>query len=264
MTNDNKIVIDQMNEEVNISSSNRIVSLVPSQTELLFHLGLEKEVVGITKFCIKPDQWFKEKERVGGTKKLNIDKIVELKPDLIIGNKEENTKEDIEKLKELGFSVWMSDIFNMKDNLEMINAIGEITNKPEKAQEIVSKIESQFNQLNPTNEDKTVLYFIWKSPFFLVGPDTFIDSQLQSCGFKNLAKESRYPEMTVEEINDLKPDYLFFSSEPFPFSEKHLAELEELFPHSKCILVDGEMFSWTGSRQMFAADYFNDLIESLT
>ena len=262
MSKDN-IVIDQMEKEIQISSTNRIVSLVPSQTELLYHLGLVEEVIGITKFCIKPDQWFRKKERIGGTKNLNIDKIIGLNPDLILGNKEENNKEDIEKLIDLGFSVWMSDIYNMSDNLNMIKSVGNIFNRSEKADKIISKIESNFKKLIPLKKKKSVLYFIWKSPFFVVGKNTFIDSQLKTCGFKNLAKENRYPEVSIEEINQLNPDYLLFSSEPYPFSDEHLVELEKLFPQSKCALVDGEMFSWPGSRQMFAADYFSDLIKSL-
>ena len=103
-----ELFIDQLQSEIRLDRvPRRIVSLVPSQTELLYDLGLEDEVVGITKFCIHPNKWFSSKDRIGGTKSINIDQVKSLAPDLIIGNKEENTIEDIERLREIA-PVWMS------------------------------------------------------------------------------------------------------------------------------------------------------------
>jgi ABC-type Fe3+-hydroxamate transport system substrate-binding protein len=142
----------------------RIVSVVPSQTELLFDLGLENEVIGITKFCIHPNSWFKNKTRVGGTKTLNIEKIKQLNPDLIIANKEENTKEQIEELQKL-FPVWTSDIRNLQDSIEMIKQVGLNTNSTEEANKIITKIEQDFNFLSSTQKQpKSTLYFIWREP----------------------------------------------------------------------------------------------------
>lgn len=238
----------------------RIVSIVPSQTELLFDLGLNEEVIGITKFCVHPQTWFRSKERVGGTKKLNIEKIRSLKPDLIIGNKEENSKEDIEKLEKIA-PVWMSDIFDLKDAFEMISSIGHIVDKEKEALVLISQIEKNFENLEKFVDPKSVLYFIWKDPYLLAGKQTFIDDMIKRLGCENLCSESRYPELKKE--GKLNPDFVFLSSEPYPFSEKHFPELKNIFPNSKIMIVDGEMFSWYGSRLKYAADYFKRLSAEL-
>src|SRR4051812_11307667 len=117
---------DQMGNAVELEGPpSRIVSLVPSQTELLFYLGLDKEVAGITKFCIHPAEMFHSKPRVGGTKKYDFEKIRQLAPDLIIGNKEENEQKQVEELQKL-YPVWMSDIRNLADALQMIRSVGEL------------------------------------------------------------------------------------------------------------------------------------------
>lgn len=236
----------------------RIISLVPSQTELLHYLGLENEVVGITKFCIHPYKWFRSKERVGGTKSLDIEKIRGLKPDLIIGNKEENEQSDIESLMEIA-PVWMSDIFNLEDALFMIKSVGDIANRSIESIELVKLIQSRFESLNSIKEDKTVLYFIWQEPMMLAGKNTFIDAMLQKCGLTNLAGNERYPEASGKE----KPDVVFLSSEPFPFAEKHITDFEQIYPNAKIVLVDGEFFSWYGSRLKDAPAYFNQLLAQL-
>jgi len=250
---------DQMKREVILPAFPlRIVSLVPSQTELLYYLELENEVVGITKFCIRPNEWFRTKERVGGTKSLDIEKIRELKPDLIIGNKEENEQKDIEVLTDIA-PVWMSDIYDLNDALAMINAIGEITNKSIEVNKLVSLIENRFELLNSIKKNKTVLYFIWQEPMMLAGKNTFIDAMLQECGLENLARNERYPQA----IGDENPDFVFLSSEPFPFGEKHILEFQQLYPKAKIVLVDGEFFSWYGSRLKDAPAYFNQLLAEL-
>lgn len=240
----------------------RIVSLVPSQTELLFDLGLENEIVGITKFCIHPDKIFKSKDKIGGTKQLNINKIKELKPDLVIANKEENVKEQIEELAK-EFPVWTSDIYNLQDSIEMIEKIGELTSKESEAKNMSVEIKNRFNHLYKRN--KRVLYLIWNKPYMAAGQYTFIGDMLNHCGLINVieGKESRYPELSEEKIKELNPDYIFLSSEPYPFSNVHLNELYSKFPNSKPILVDGEMFSWYGSRLLKSADYFNQLMASI-
>ena len=138
---------DMTGNQLTIGVPKRIVSLVPSQTELLYDLGLNEEVVGITKFCVHPDRWFKTKTRIGGTKQLQIEKIKELKPDLIIASKEENVKEQIEELAK-DFPVWISDVNNLEDALKMIGSIGELLQKQIQAQNLVNQIKLGFSQLN--------------------------------------------------------------------------------------------------------------------
>ncbi|MBU2020171.1 MAG: ABC transporter substrate-binding protein [Bacteroidetes bacterium] len=250
--------VDQLGRSVRIDQKPvRIVSLVPSQTELLHALGLEDEVVGITKFCIYPQQWFQNKERIGGTKNLNIELIRSLNPDLIIGNKEENTFDDISIL-EKEFPVWMSDVNSLEDADDMILKLGEIVGKLELAQELKKNIHTAFQQLDNSVSPKKVLYYIWSEPDFVVGGNTFIDAIIKRIGWENVVKETRYPECHPRYIEEA--DCLLLSSEPFPFKEKHKEEFEKLYPNKEIILVNGEYFSWYGSRLLDAPIYFSTLI----
>ncbi len=251
------VFIDQTGRSVSLSATaQRIISLVPSQTELLFDLGLNKEVVGITKFCVHPAEWFRSKTRVGGTKQLKMDIIHQLQPDLIIANKEENVKEQIEEL-EKHYPVWVSDVNNLEDAYEMIDQTGLITNKQQPAHEIINRIKENFAQL-PTQDSKLrTAYFIWQNPYMTIGGDTFIHSMLEAAGFNNIyADKKRYPELSIDELQAADCQLLLLSSEPFPFTQKHIDELQPLLPATKIILADGEMFSWYGSRLQYAPEYF--------
>jgi ABC-type Fe3+-hydroxamate transport system substrate-binding protein len=257
-----KIFSDQCWNKISLPRApSRIVSLVPSQTELLYDLGLGNEVVGITKFCVHPPSWKNQKTIIGGTKNFNFDLIDELQPDLIIGNKEENYKEGIEALQRK-YNVWMSDIFNLNDALGMIEQVGEICERQEKATAIIGEIKSSFDKLKFANQQR-VLYLIWKEPWMCAGKNTFIDSMLEKIGFVNAVTTFRYPELSVTEIADIDPDIIFLSSEPYPFKDKHISSLKEISPRSKVMLVDGEMFSWYGSRLRLAVDYFNGVVGSI-
>lgn len=250
--------VDQMGRSVTVTfPPKRIVSLVPSQTELLYSFGLTKEVIGITKFCIYPDSWFRTKQRIGGTKQLKLEEILALKPDLIIGNKEENTKDDITFLEQ-HVPVWMSDINTFEEAIEMIEFVGQLTNKQTIARQLNTSIEQEFKKLGDIGKGKSVLYFIWDEPSFVVGKSTFIDSVLTKIGFVNACQKERYP--ALSDLDDLNPDFVFLSSEPFPFKDEHILKYQELFPTSKIILVDGESFSWYGSRMLEAPNYFKKMI----
>lgn len=254
---------DQLNNTIELNDfPKRIISIVPSQSELLWDLGLREELIGITKFCIHPSKMFTSIERVGGTKKLNLDKIRTLNPDLIIGNKEENEQAQINELKK-EFNVWMSDIYTLNDAIQTIKSIGELVNKKDRAIDITNHIEVSFNKLNKI--DKTVLYLIWKNPYMVAGKATFIGDILNRIGLKNVIEDSdaRYPEITVEEIKKLKPELVFLSSEPYPFKAHHLSELQQELPKTKILLVDGELFSWYGSRLLKSVEYFNQLISTI-
>lgn len=258
-----KIFTDQLGREVTINyPPKRIISVVPSQTELLFELGLSTEVIGITKFCVHPASQFKAKTKVGGTKKLNIDLIRSLQPDLIIGNREENTQEDIELLSK-EFPVWMSDIYNLEDAMKTITQIAELVDRQPEATYLNHLISAGFTDLQTLalqlGIDKKVAYMIWKDPYMLAGKDTFINDILMKIGLTNVIRESRYPEIDIEELAVLKPDFVFLSSEPYPFREKHVEELNAALPGVKIMLVDGEMFSWYGSRLVKAVQYMFQL-----
>jgi ABC-type Fe3+-hydroxamate transport system substrate-binding protein len=241
----------------------RIISLVPSQTELLFDLGLENELVGITKFCIHPAEKVKTKTKIGGTKNFNFEVIDALQPDLIIGNKEENYQEGIEKLAEK-YPVWMSDIFTLEDAVAMIRKVGELTGKSENAIEIAAIIETSFAALPLPKRRISAAYFIWKNPYMAAGSNTFINDMLQHCGFENvISNTERYPEISIEMLQKSQPEVILLSSEPYPFQEKHFREFQEILPEAKIMIVDGEMFSWYGSRLLKAPEYFQKLLVSI-
>ncbi len=257
------IFTDQMGRPVSVSYPPRhIISLVPSQTELLFDLGLNEQIVGITKFCIHPAHGFKSVTKVGGTKSVNLQKIRELRPDLIIGNKEENEQGQMEDLMK-EFPVWMSDISILDDALVMINQIGEITATSDRARELTSKIAEGFKSLTSSQRVLRVAYFIWKDPYMLAGRDTFIDDILQRAGFDNISTWSRYPQLTIDELKELQPDIIFLSSEPYPFKDVHVKEMERLCPNATTMVVDGEMFSWYGSRLLRTPGYIRTLSEKI-
>ena len=251
---------DQLNNSIELQLfPKRIISIVPSQSELLWDLGLRDELVGITKFCIHPKEMFNSIERVGGTKTLNIEKIRALKPELIIGNKEENEQSQILELQK-DFPVWMSDIYNLEDALQMIELVGELVNQSNKANQIKNNIQHSFLELQKVS--KTGLYLIWNKPYMAAGRATFIGDMLQKIGIQNvLEQSSRYPELSLSDIKALNPDVIFLSSEPYPFKQEHIKELQNDLPNSKVILVDGELFSWYGSRLEKSVCYFNELIK---
>lgn len=241
----------------------RIISLVPSQTELLFDLGLDERVIAITKFCIHPAAKFKSTRKIGGTKKLDLALIRELQPDLIIGNKEENEESQIRELME-SFPVWMSDIHNLGEALDMISRLGALVAETEEAERIAARIAESFAGLSaelPAGKPSTVAYFIWKDPYMAAGKNTFIDAMLGCCGLTNVFAESRYPQISPEQLRKANPAYIFLSSEPYPFSEKHMDFFRELCPQASVKIVDGELFSWYGSRLQHSPAYFKEIMQ---
>lgn len=259
-------LVDQLNRPIDLKEpAKRIVSLVPSITEFLNDIGLEQEVIGITKFCIKPEHWLNEKQRVGGTKTLAIDTIISLKPDLILANKEENTQEQIELLAEL-FPTYISDINKLEDTYLCLTDIGILCNRKFEAEQMNKSIKEGFHQLKNRVKGKGVYYFIWQNPIMIVGSNTFINSILEYFGFNNLGKYKgeRYPETSLAEIKNSQADYIFLSSEPYPFKKKQQKEIQLEFPNTNVVLVDGEAFSWYGSRLKHSLPYYNSLLNSLT
>ena len=240
----------------------RIVSLVPSQTELLYDLGLRNEVVGITKFCIHPDEWFRSKKRIGGTKTVHTDQVAALQPDLILANKEENTREQVEELA-AQFPVWISDIKTVNEGLQMIREVGLITGHEEWGLAIANEISKGFEVLaRQSTAQKRVAYFIWRKPWMCAGGDTFISNVLERMGWENaLGDMTRYPEIDLEQLMGRNIDMVLLSSEPYPFKAPHIAEIKAALPGVKVMLVDGEMFSWYGSRMRLATSYLGNLLQ---
>jgi ABC-type Fe3+-hydroxamate transport system substrate-binding protein len=243
-----------------------IVSLVPSLTELLFDLGLENNIKGVTRFCIHPEDKTSLLPKVGGTKNIKFNVIDEIDPDIIIANKEENVKGQIEKLKK-NYSVYITDIRKIEDLKRTVRNFGILFHCEEKAEEICKKIqrgkENLQTQLN-VKEHIQVLYLIWRNPYMTIGKDTFINHMLSLGGFYSVMEKTRYPQITIEEIEKLKPPVIFLSSEPYPFQEKHKQELLDLLRYKPLIcIVDGEMFSWYGSRVLRSFSYMKSLNDEI-
>ncbi len=243
-----------------VSNPRRIISLVPSQTELLYSLGLGDRVVGITKFCVHPEDWFRTKSKVGGTKKIHHELIHSLQPDLILANKEENQQEDIVELRK-HFPVYTTDIRTIRDAFEMIETVGALVNKQPEALAISFRLRQDFTLLQLESElvtPKKVIYLIWENPRMGAGNETFIHNMLQLAGLENLLS-GRYPVITDAFLKELYPEIVLLSSEPFPYKEKHLELYRKIWPQAKIELVDGEMLSWYGSRMLLAAPYLRQL-----
>ena len=253
---------DQLNRTIQLHKTpKRIISLVPSLTELICDLGLESSLVGVTKFCVHPKNIRTKATVVGGTKHVHFDKIKTLQPDIILCNKEENTKEIIQELEQIS-PVHISDINTIDDCFEIISMYGTIFQVEKEAESIflrIRKEQSQFESFIKSHVTRFVVYFIWKDPWMAVGNNTFIDFMLNLNGFSNyFNNQSRYPEI---DLNEIYPDVdvVLLSSEPYPFKKEHFKFLQPQFPNAKILLVDGEMFSWYGSRLIKSFKYFKKL-----
>lgn len=255
--------VDPCGRVVTLSSQpRRIVSLVPSQTELLHRLGLGDRVVGITKFCVHPKEWYTSKHRVGGTKKLNREVIKTLKPDLVIANKEENLEEDVLWLESF-VPTWVSNVRTLHDAIDLIDKVGQITNAFQAAADLKADLQPILMQLESARRIKAA-YLIWQEPYMAVGPETFVHHMLGAAGFDNVVPIARYPQITLEQLQDWNPDVVLLSSEPFPFSASHAAALQGVLPlQTKVILVDGELCSWYGPRMLLGIPYLQALCQKL-
>lgn len=248
---------DQLGRKIELKNTpQRIISLVPSQTELLVDLGLEESISGITHFCVHPEFLKQIKTSVGGTKKVNLRKVKELRPDIILCNKEENTKEMVEELEKIA-PVHVSEVASLEDAYNLMHQYGEIFGCKELASTMVSSIQKKAESLKELVTNSTprkVAYFIWNDPLMVAGNGTFINELLKLNKFENVFLQDRYPETNLEELKEKNIDICLLSSEPFPFKEEHKAKFLEIAKTVK--IVDGEYFSWYGSRLLEAMDYF--------
>lgn len=256
-------VVDQMGRRITVPvNPRRVVSLVPSQTELLFDLGVGDQVVGVTRYCLHPADARQRCADIGGTKRFNFDAIHALQPDLILGNKEENYPEGIERLADT-HPVWMSDIESLDQATDMIRQVGELVQKKPAADALAQQIDDSWRRLKPF-AGQGVVYLIWKKPWMAAGSQTFIHAVLKHLGLRNsVAHLPRYPELSLDQLVALEPELLLLSSEPFPFTQAHVDELSLAMPSTRVLLVDGEPFSWYGSRMQHAPGYFEQLRAAL-
>ena len=231
----------------------RIVSLVPSLTEALADLGLDDETVGLTRFCVHPDGWKWRKAVVGGTKTVDVARVLALAPDLVVANREENERAPVEAIAAAGVPVWVSDIATVADTAAALRDLGRITGRGAEGERLAAGIEAAFAvpEALPEAPRETVraVYLIWRDPWMTVGADTIISDVMARGGLDNaFGDRLRYPAVTADEIAAAAPRVVLLSSEPYPFADKHIAEVQALAPGAAVALVDGEAFSWYGPR----------------
>ncbi len=225
----------------------RIVSLVPSLTELLFDLGLEDRLAGRTRFCVHPEDRVEAIPIIGGTKNPRVEKIRDARPDWVIANKEENEKEHVEQIRQF-CKVTVTEIHTIEQALNWIEKLGKSAGVSERAHQLTGEITGLLERRDiwyPMN----AVYYIWKDPWMSIGGDTYIHDVMNHWGLTNLLSDfTRYPELPLSDLERLQPELILLSSEPYPFKEKHKEEIKEICPSSRIELVDGEWFSWYGSR----------------
>ena len=235
----------------------KIISLVPSLTELIIDLGLADRLIGRTRFCIHPAEVVDDIAIIGGTKNPNIEKIKALEPDFILANKEENRQKDIEELEKEHY-VHLTDIDTIEDALAAINEIGALLGAKEKADDLVQQINNTLSH-KADYEPLRTAYFIWKEPWMVAGSSTYIHEIMKEWNLENIfSNQSRYPEIDLSVLKDKSPDLIILSSEPYPFKEKHIAEVQKFCPNSQIVLLDGEWFSWYGSRMVHSFKALNE------
>lgn len=245
----------------------RIVSLCPSLTELVYDLGAGDALAGRTKFCIHPADRVEAVEKVGGTKNPKIDRIVELAPDLVLMNEEENRVEDAEALKAAGLRVHSSMPRTAADTAAMVRSIGIATQRSREAEPIAADIERRADRVRrDAVKYPPVRYacLIWREPIMTVNDDTFIAGLLSLPGGDNVfaARDDRYPVISAQELHDADPLRVFLPNEPFPFQDKHADELaaQSGLPRDRFRLADGELLSWHGSRTPRGIDYAEKML----
>jgi ABC-type Fe3+-hydroxamate transport system substrate-binding protein len=236
----------------------RIVSLVPSTTEILCALGLGEALVGITVYCVEPRDVVRGKTRIGGEKNPDLEKIRTLEPDLVIANIEENVRADIDRLRAWSIPVWVTYPRTVAEGIQLIGELGELTGSPARAAELLRDIEPLHERVRMATARRppvAVFYPIWRGPYMTINGDTYIHDMLRVCGARNIFADrpERYPTVTLDEVAARRPDVILLPDEPFRFRRAHLADFATYanvpaVRDGRIHLVDGKPFSWHGPR----------------
>lgn len=245
----------------------RLVSLCPSLTELVFDLGRGPDLVGITEWCVHPKEGVAKVEKVGGTKDPKVARIVELRPDLVLMNDEENRRADADALIAAGVRILSSLPRDCAGTAAMVRSIGASLDRAREAEVIALDIEARSARVRAAARERAPVrfaYLIWRKPWMAASADTFASSLLEQAGGVNVfaASEERYPEISADALAHAAPDRVFLCTEPFPFEAKHAEELARLtgLPRERFVIADGEYLSWHGSRTPAGIDYAESLL----
>lgn len=251
--------VDALERPLEVKSKpKRIVSLVPSLTEALFLFGLDDAVAGVTSFCVEPKEAVAAKPKVGGTKTLNVPRVLELKPDLVVASAEENRKEDIQALINEGLSVFVTLPRTVAEAIDMLEQLAEMTRAGREAGRIVKEARSALAELAVANQEvEPVRTFcpIWRSPWMTVGPGSYVHDFVTVCGGANIFewRQDRYPRIELTEMAERDPEVVLLPDEPYRFSEKHLPEITAFrdvraVQDGRIYLVEGKHLCWYGPR----------------
>jgi len=236
----------------------RIVSLVPSITETLCALGLADALVGITVYCVEPRDVVSGKNRIGGEKNPDLDKIRGLEPDLVIANIEENLRDHVDTLRSWSIPVWVTYPRTVAEGIRLIAELGAVTGTDARARELLSEIEPLYERVAKAAARRPpvpVFYPIWRGPYMTINRDTYIHDLLRVCAGRNVFADrgERYPTVTLDEVAAQRPAVILLPDEPFRFRRAHLADFAgyadmPAVRDERIHLVDGKPFSWHGPR----------------
>jgi ABC-type Fe3+-hydroxamate transport system substrate-binding protein len=235
----------------------RIVSLVPSLTELVCELGLADELVGRTGFCVHPRDIVRRIPKVGGTKSVNLDKVRALEPTHVVLNVDENHKEDADALARFVPNLVVTHPLAPLDNLALYRQFGSAFGREREAEVLCARFQAAYDGAAVRFPERRVLYLIWKDPWMTVSRDTYISRMLALFGMHTLpaGATDRYPKLA--DLRAEPADLVLLSSEPFRFRERHVAEVAGL-TGKPALLVDGEMTSWYGPRAIAGLVYLRE------
>lgn len=277
-----------------VHTPRRIVSLVPSLTEVLFAFGLGSRVVGITEYCVEPPSAVRSIPTIGGTKNPDVQKILSLAPDLVVANVEENRQPDVERLQAQGISVFVSFPRTVADALATLHTLAQVTGADRQALPILARLEAAYHDTKSRVarcQPVRVFCPIWKDPWMTINQDTFIHDLLATCGGANIfaarerryplaadlgqaspweparlvGRDLRYPRLTLEEMAGLMPEVIVLPDEPYRFTAAEQADFEA-FPqvpavgHRRIHVVDGKLVGWYWSRMDEGLRTIHDLL----
>jgi ABC-type Fe3+-hydroxamate transport system substrate-binding protein len=235
----------------------------------VFDLGLGDNLVGRTKFCVHPEGKVDAVEKVGGTKNPKLDRIIELEPDLVLLNQEENRREDAEALESAGITCHVSFPRTALDTAAMVRSVAEAVRAPREGELIARDIEARHARVAKAASGRppvSYAYLIWRDPWMTLNADTFVSALLGDAGGRNVfaSRTDRYPTISDDDLRVANPDVVLLSTEPFPFKDAHADELSAAsgIPRERVRIVDGELLSWHGSRTPAGIDYAEDVIVS--
>ena len=237
--------------------SARILSLVPSLTELLFDIGLGAQVVGRTNFCVHPAATVSEIPSVGGTKRIDLEKVYELDPSYALVNIDETPKTLAQELKDLGIEVIVTHPISVTDNRKLFRLVGGLFGALPAAEKMTDAFDTALANLRGRAKS-------WMS----ISAETYIASVLAEANWKviNYPSKKRYPKITLDDTLIEQVDLVLFSTEPFPFTEKHIDQFRQDFPDhsSKAKLIDAEMVSWYGSRAITGLRFLTEFADGIS